>query len=485
MTENLARTKRWKHQSLEFQVGREKRSRMLIWPMRSGKTRACIDKACFQFSQRNIEGVIVIAPNGVHLNWLKEIEKWAWPTNVFGHKTFAWETSKRGFPEKEKVWREVLMHRGLKWFSVNMEALTHEDNKRAIRQFKKQCHDKFFLIVSEAHHFGHAGAKRTKQARSLAYHAEYVMTETGTPILTSPLRAFSQYELLAPGALGFGGYTKFKEYYADFEDRPSRSRSYKKVANYKNLDELTRKISKWSSLVLREELGDMPALVRTERPVVMSDSQRKAYLQMVAEHLAEIGDDEISAEEAGPRMTKLHQILSGYLIKDGISITVDEDAPIYEACIDEVKGTFPGKTLIWCRFKEDIRRLAVKLKRAGFNTVQYHGDLSPDDREANRRLFLTDDRFTVCIGTPNAGGEGLDFSAADAVIFFSAPPNARMVAQAEERATVKGGKTVYIVRMTTPGTVSDRIYQIIDGNIKLADSITGHGLRDLLRQTDI
>jgi hypothetical protein len=71
------------------------------------------------------------------------------------------------------------------------------------------------------------------------------------------------------------------------------------------------------------------------------------------------------------------------------------------------------------------------------------------------------------------------------VIFMSGNPNARMMAQAEERATVKGGKSVSVVRIRHYGTVDDRIWAIVDGNIKLADTITGSGLRKMLNETDI
>ena len=99
--------------------------------------------------------------------------------------------------------------------------------------------------------------------------------------------------------------------------------------------------------------------------------------------------------------------------------------------------------------------------------------------------FLSPDDDSQMIGTPDCGGEGLDFSTADAVIFFSANPNARMMAQAEERATVKGGKSVAVVRVRHYGTVDDRMWEIVDGNILLADTITGSGLRKMLDATDI
>jgi hypothetical protein len=455
--------------------------------MRSGKSRAIVDAGCYQYGRGKIEGVIVVAPNGVHLNWaVNEIPRWC--SLKFPSRAFAWETSKRGFPEKEKEWEAFLAwHGGLRWMCINMEALAHPDCIKAVRRFKGTCHE-FMFAISEAHHFGRSGSKRTHKARSLSYHAAYVRTETGTPILTGPLHAFSQYEILAPGALGFGRYRPFKEHYADFEPYgPPGMFQREKLVRYKNLDELTERIAPWTSLVLRSDLDDMPKLIRTERPVVMSTKQRQTYIQMVAQHLAEVEDGEVAVKDAGPRMIKLQQILNGYVMdtQNQRILTIDDDAPIYNAVIEEIKGTAPGKALVWCRFKEDCRRLAVKLKQNKMPVLEYWGDFSTTVREANRAEFLSPDDRSTMIGTPDCGGEGLDFSAADAVIFFSGNPNARMMEQASERATVKGGKSVSIVRVRNYGTVDDRVWAIVDGNITLADTVTGTGLRKLLEATDI
>ncbi len=487
MLRNRSNESRWKHQAHEFQVGREKRSRALIWPMRSGKSRAVIDVGCFQYKHHKIEGVILVAPNGVHLNWAKnEIPTWC--SLDFPNPTFAWETPKRGYPEKESEWEAFLVAPGLKWMCVNMEALSHPDCMKAINRFLKTCHRNFMFAISEAHHFGRAGAKRTHKARSLSYHATFVRTETGTPILTGPLHAFSQYEILAPGALGFGRYRPFKEHYADMEPYgPPGPRQRERVVRYKNLDELTKRIAPWTSLVMRSDLEDMPELIPLERPVVMSETQRRAYIQMVADHLAEVEDVEVAVKDAGPRMMKLQQILSGFVMdtKAKMILTVDADAPIYDAVIDEIKGTLPGKALVWCRYKEECRRLAQKLRQRKMPVLEYWGDFSTSAREANRMRCLSPGDDSTMIGTPDCGGEGLDFSTADAVIFMSGNPNARMMAQAQERATVKGGKSRAVIRMRNYGTVDDRIWAIVDGNIALADTITGTGLRKMLNETDI
>jgi hypothetical protein len=481
----------WHHQAHEYKIGKQKRGRGLLWPMRSGKSKGIIDKASFNYKHKEIEGVIVLAPNGVHLNWsLNEIPKWSWKENG-RFRTFAWSTPKRGDFLQINRFNQLLHYAGLKWFTINKEALNHPDCQAAIRKFMMSCHHKFMLVVDESHHFARPGAKRTRLARGLAKKAAYRQIATGTIIMNGPLRAFSQFEILEPGALGFADYLTFKEHFAITEQRgiPGRRRTREVITGYQNMDELRASMAQWSSVVVRSDIHDMPELLRTERPVVMSDKQRLAYLEMVGRHIVEIGDNLVGAKDGGARVMKLHQIVNGYVVdSDTRQIhTIDEEAPIYEAMLDEVGGTLPGKSIVWCRLREDVRRVVKYLETHGYKggVLTYFGETPMDEREPLRVQFNTDPNIFVLAGTLGTGGEGLDFSGADAVIFFSIPPNTLQVAQGEERATAVGGKTVTVVRITTPGTVVDRLWNIIDGNTTLADSVSGRGLRDLLMQTDI
>ena len=474
--------KNWHHQAHEWQIGRDKRAMALLWSMRTGKSKAVIDKTLFQYKRGKIEGALVIAPNGVHINWTaNEISRWG------SGVTFAWSTPHRADFDVMAKFEAFLAAPGLKWFAINMEAMNNLDAQKAIRRFLAACHRKFHMIVSEAHHFGRAGAKRTRLARGLAKHAAYRTVETGTAILNSPLRAFSIFEILEPGWSGFETYKQFVNHFAEFIPQPkSMYRRRPKLKGYKNLDELRELMAKFSSVVLREDVDDMPELIRTERPVVMSEVQRHAYLEMVAKHLVELeGGGMVSAKDGGARFIKLQQIVNGYLMHEGRIIDIDPDAPIYAATIEQIEGTLPGKSIVWCRFREDIRRLKKKLDEAGIQYLEYHGGVPTAQREPVRLAFQNDDAHVVLLGQPDAGGEGKDFSRADAVIFFSSTPNAKTIAQSEERATAKGGKSVAIVRMTTPGTVDDRNWEIVDGKITLADTVSGRGLRDFLLQTSI
>jgi hypothetical protein len=500
-----AKQVQWAHQKKEFDEHKDDRFRALLWAMRTGKSRAVIDKAEYQFAQGNIEGVILLAPNGIHINYcLNELPRWSWPENG-QHMAFAWQTPKRADWDAIAGLKALNEHTGgLKWLAVNMEAFgaVSEANSsilRAVNEFKKSCHKKFMLVISEAHHFGHAGTKRTRLARQLGHMAKFVTIETGTPILNSPLRAYSMYKIgddLAFGPEFVGNkYEKFAQYYAEFEverikeNNPTfkrHSRAYKKIARYKNLDVLRDKISKYSSVVLRKDVGDMPELLETSRLIVMSEKQRRAYLEMVSRHLVEIENmPTVAAPDAGARVMKLQQILNGYVKLDTEIITIDEDAPIYQAMIEEVYGTLPGKTIIWCRYREDIRRVLSKLRSYWFKPLEFHGGVPTDKREGIRLAFQNDPKYNPLVGQPGAGGEGRDFSAADTIMFFSSTPDATQYVQAKERGTQIAGHSVSVVRMRTIGTVDDRNYEIIDGKISLADTVSGTGLRDLLMKTDI
>jgi hypothetical protein len=492
----------WAHQAKEFDEHKDDRCRALLWSMRTGKSKSVIDKAEYQFGEGAIEGVIVLAPNGIHLNWvLNEIPRWSWPENG-QHMAFGWEAPKRADWDKVAALNALCEHTGgLKWFTINMEAFGSNDEATraviaAIKRFKVSCNKKFMLVISEAHHFGHAGAKRTRLARNLGKVAQFITLETGTAILNSPLRWYSMAKIMDDNALGpeFQGdcYEQFVRTFAEYEIDPNASpfrakrRAYKKLKGYKNLDRIQSMMANYSSVVLREDIGDMPELLNTERLVIMSEKQRRAYLEMVSRHLVEIETGEqITAIDAGARMMKLQQILNGYIKNEDTITEIDPDAPIYDALSEEVGGTLPGKSIVWCRYREDIRRVCKRLKRDGYQVLEFHGGIPTGKREGVRLAFQTDPRYTVLVGQPAAGGEGRDFSAADAIIFFSSTPNAIHYEQAKERGTLVAGHSVGIVRIRTPGTVDDRNWQIVDGKVTMADTVSGRGLRDLLMQTNV
>src|SRR4051812_43680416 len=83
----------YEHQDREFWLYRDIMARALIWQMRTGKSKAMIDLACYLFKACEIDAVVVVAPNNVHLNWQRrELPKHLWPS--VRSRSFVWDAVK-------------------------------------------------------------------------------------------------------------------------------------------------------------------------------------------------------------------------------------------------------------------------------------------------------------------------------------------------------------------------------------------------------
>jgi SNF2 family DNA or RNA helicase len=310
---------------------------------------------------------------------------------------------------------------------------------------------------------------------------------TGTSISNSPLAAFSQYELVEPGALGFSSFTAFKDHYASYvSTKRADGHSFPTLAEYKNLDELRDAMAKWSSVVLREDCDDMPPLVPSELVIEPTEAMRKAFYKLKEEMILELegmSDQEITAIEGNARRIKLQQLMSGFVIDpDGNvrDVEPDERNPRLNGLQEYLEQT-DGKTIIWCQFREDLKRVARRLKAMDLGFVEYHGVItSQEQRQQAIDRFMKDPRITVFLGQPQAGGAGLNLSSATSVVWYSHTHDAIIRNQANERATLIGGKAIGLVDVIVPGGPDETILQNHERKRAVADRVAGRGLRDML-----
>jgi len=121
------------HQQREFDEHRNAVARALLWQMRSGKTKAVIDKACYNADLKRIDGVLVVAPNGVHLNWIfRELPAHHWKT--VPHDKAAWVADDLRVKHKKARWlkafADVKAKNGrLSWLAVNCDAFSNAGGK--------------------------------------------------------------------------------------------------------------------------------------------------------------------------------------------------------------------------------------------------------------------------------------------------------------------------------------------------------------------
>lgn len=480
------RLSNYKHQQEEWDRHRDDDARALLWQMRTGKTKSVLDLACYRHAKGEISGVLVLAPNGVHVNWIKrQLPLHMWEgTEYVAH---AWQASEARKPGHAQSLDRCLQYRGdgLAVLAVNSESIIHDKPAALIKKFLQRHKGKCMLVVDESHDFRSPGSKRTKRARALKRYCRVRRTLTGTSVSNSPLAAYSQFELLADKALGFQDFKDFEGHYAYYvQERTKGGRSYEKLDHYRNLDDLQERMSRWASVVLREDVDDMPELLMDQRTVLLPDAQQAQYETLLKELILELEDGgEVEAIEGGARIIKLQQLLGGWVIDaDGNvrDLVTDEENPRLVGMLEDVQES-DRKCIVWCKFREDIRRVVRALNKAGVKCVEYHGAIhSQSKRQEAIDSFNHDPAVKVFVGQPKAGGAGLDLSAADVILWYSHTFDLIERDQANERATQIGGKTVTIRDFVTPNSVDEYILANLEGKRSVSESLAGRGLRDRL-----
>ena len=497
---------RFHHQQQEYDDHRYSPHRALLWQMRTGKSRAVIESAYALEVQFEINGVLVIAPNGVHRQWAEiQIPQW-YGLSV---DAFSWRLSDPKNSEKFELWSLFLgVRKHLHWLCVNMESLIHGNTMEAIRVFKKAV-GPAMLVVDESHHFARPGAKRTAVARGLGRIFEFRRILTGTPIENSPFQAFSQFEILERAALGhttYGGTNKkskskvpcptcgvrcrgFKDEFGVFEIERRGGHMVAELAEYQNLDRLKARMSRYASVVLREDCEDLPPLQRDKRIVEMTPTQKRWWdtvKKKELENIEKLGQKKVFA--GGAALVKLQQIEGGYWIhsksNDEFGVPIPQkieeivppkDNPKMLILEDEISW-YDGQVIVWFEYLHEIDAACEFLRGKGMRCGVFSGR-SQKTRDRDLAAFMAG-KLRLLLATPAAGGEGRNMSAAGKIIWYSHTPNAVTRSQANERATKVGGKSVQIVDMIAP--VGGYFLKLTDDKIELADDVSRNGLKTIL-----
>lgn len=482
------KTKPFEHQIREFEAHAEAPARAMAWTMRTGKSKATIDRACHLYKAGKIDGLLVFAPNGVHANWVeRELPAHKW--DGVPVTALVWRSTVSGLLRRapsalaHEFWDQlaaVKNSRRLMALAINSESMARKDVRKAVAAFLK--HRRVFVVFDESDDFGTPGTIRTKMARALARRCAFRAILSGTIVTGSPLAAFSQYELLEPGALGFERFSDFKAHFAEYAQEKTRGgRPYPKLIGYKNQDELRERMARFTSVVLREDCADMPDLVCEVRKIKPSPEQLEVYRELHRDFVVDIDAERVNVGARAPRFAKLQQVFSGFVIdEDGRVRKIPGENPRLEALSEEV-FLAPDKVIIWCQFQADIDLVRSRLLTDGHKVVEYHGRVSDKAKSQALISFRENRDVKALVGHARSGGRGVDMSVASKIIWYSHTFSARLRQQAMERATKIGGRNIHVLDFEAPGPDA-YIRETILKRIDIADDIAGRGMREFLER---
>lgn len=489
----IYKTRPYEHQEKVFLASRDKNNYALLMEMGCGKTKVTLDTAAWLYNKGAINALLVVAPNGVHRNWvLNEIP--AHFPDYIPYRMAYWNAT----PKKDEKAKLTALwdpeFEGLRIFSMNIEAFSTKRGTKEAEKFLRLFNA--FFVVDESSKIKTPGAARTRTLLRLSKLSQYKRVLNGTLITQSPLDAFTQFNFLDPEILGYHSYYAFRNHFALCEKKINHktNHTYQVILGYRNLEELQEKIQAYSYRVLKADCLDLPPKVFERIYVELTPEQKRLYKEVSAKlkvefMLEKTGSGTINAKLAITKLLRLQQIVGGYVGVENDSgfavpfeIITPERNPKLKVLMDIAEET-DGKIIIWSRFVKEIEAIvqALKIEYGENSTVAYYGAIDSDRKASNVHAFQNIDRVRFFIGQQHSAGFGLTLTAANTVVYFSNDFSLEARLQSEDRAHRIGQKqSVTYIDIEAENTIDSKIIKALRTKKDLAALITGDSISDWL-----
>lgn len=433
----------------------------------AGKTGLCIAEASHLWVNGEIDGMLILAPNGPHQQWITEqFPQWCQvPWHGAHNKMSKTMLDKNLFAKKS---------RGLYALSVNYDTLRMRNGQDLINRFFRLA-PRIYLAVDESSKLKNPKAARTEGAVRIAQISTYRRMLSGTPILKGLEDLYTQYDMVERGITGFRNYFAYRNYYCALAPVPgSRNPKAKRIVGYRNEQELRERTAPYATRVKASEFmkGDEPDFNRVLTP--MGGEQSREYRRMQDTLIAEIDSGTVTAQNALVRIGKLQQLASGFIIDEEGKATVLGRNKI-DATIDLI-GDLDENVIIFTSF----RWLQAEIDRALREEF-------PD-----RHVYLYENRDTVEAWKRTGGilqgnqasglGIGQNLQDAAASIYTTNPFAAEARWQSLKR-TDRMGQTKHVRYwdLITPDTVDVEVLASLSAKEDVARRNID-GLRELIRR---
>lgn len=454
-----------------------------LWEQGLGKTKITIDVAFYLSSKDKINSVLILAPNGVHLNWLyEEMPKHAW----FDVPSAAWQSTPRA-AQKRAI--EALLEGeglGFRWFFMNIEAIRTSRGFKAAHNFIRSSN--CLLVVDESTVIKNPKAQQTRSALKLGSIAKYRRILTGTPISQGPLDVFSQIKFLHPNAIPITSYTAFKRTFAVEEVMSMGNRSFSKVVGYRNLEYLKTLLKPFTIRLKKEECEDLPEKIYSTYYVEMTKDQEKLYQSIKETQVGLLKQEEeltgmVSVTSVLSALAKLKQVCCGFVI--------DDDGKIHDVpnnrfqALGILTEDQSEKYVIWTTFRHSVETIQRFLAdRNGDNSVvSYYGKTPQHDRSAIVRAFNRDKHVRFFVAN-RAASKGLTLTAASRSIFFANSESLEDRLQSEDRIHRIGQtRTCFYTDLTIRGTAEEQTLKRLKMKEKLSNKVITSDWKEILNES--
>lgn len=389
--------------------------------------------------------VVIVCPNSLKLNWLREAKKWLDLKRdricvVYGNK----DNGKFQCVGNDKTDKANII-------IINYDVLTSWKDY-IVKSFQPEA-----IIADEIHYAKNYKAQRTKALYSICK-GKKVVGLTGTPIENRPIEIYTPTNIISPGL-----FTNKMEFALRYCNAKHNGYGWD-FSGCSNTEELHKILTETFMLRRKKSdvLKDLPEKIRTVCPIDISNKKEyskasNAFLQWLLE---EKGMEKVAKAKRAEALTKLNGLLQ-LSAKGKIKETVEWINNFLET---------EDKLIVFCRHKKVLSSLMQKLEK--YNPVKIEGQDTPIARQKAIDDFQNDKSVRLFIGNTQAAGVGITLTASSAVLFVELGLKPGEHRQAEDRAHRIGQKsTVNIYYLIAQHTIEERIMELLDRKQIVLDQI--------------
>ncbi|GAA2322098.1 hypothetical protein GCM10010149_89040 [Nonomuraea roseoviolacea subsp. roseoviolacea] len=471
---------------------------LLAFDMGLGKTVTSLAIAEELLGDEEIDTALIVVPSGLKLQWAMALAKRTdVPTQTITVKGESFQVPEDrycvvvdGTPKRRREQYQMIKELRPQYVIVGYQTVVSD--LRSIKRLKPGL-----IVLDEATVIKNPAAEVTKCVRQLW--APWRLALTGTPVDNRLEELFHIMAWVDPDLLG------------DFEkfDRSFIKRDYwGRVKGYVNMPILHRKVA---PALIRKRTTDadvapyMPELVHSRWAVDMDSDTARVYRRIMGDLADELGKMplhgtfDLAAHYSGEgentpagRVMAIH--LAGQMLLTCPELLFDSDSAYARDLVDA--GVIDGlqlsgksvrlthevdriladpesKIILVTRFRGMVSRLA----RQWPQSVVYHGDLNPAEKQRAVNRFETDPKIRVFIMS-HAGAYGVDIPAANFLINIDPARATGQRSQINHRHVRAGSKhrRVYVFDLVTSGTIEERDYDRLDVRGRVASAaVDGQG----------
>lgn len=429
----------------------------------TGKSYMAIETSEYWYTNFDVDAVIIVCPKTlIYGTWiLEEIPK----HSTVKYNTWGWNNtfSKSLQNDLRKKTRDK---NRLLYIVVNHDALKSHKFQMCYNYVKKY-RKKIGWIYDESTAMKARKSDRTEVSTALADDAVFKRIMTGTPITESPLDVFSQTEFLQKGLLGFKTFYGMKTRYCELRYRKFGNRSFEEVIGYRDLDDLYRRLRKFSSFLKLTDCTDMPEQISRRIAVPLTKEQIKHYEEMKAFAMTWIEGHNIDAVNALALSVKLHQIAVGQL-----KLGENQYASIKNDRLETLKDTMEDlnhQCIVWSVYRNSSMDI---LDYLGKRIVGLSTNDTPIVRQEKIQSWKKGNYQGLLLSQASAA-HGLTLNEALSSIFYSNSHSLEKRLQALRRNWRLGQtKKTNVIDLYSPGTVEVGILEALMWKAEVASIIT-------------